>query len=150
VEAVTAVEMATVTLGSAAPSLRRRLGPLAWCALEALYGRAQLSDGGLVTDSSLLVLAGELGVAKNTAHRAVKTLRSAGLVELEQTRNPRGRFDATTYRLAVPDDVLRRQLPPTPAVARPPRGARRVGGRRPVAVPAVGGFDEQLVLVPLA
>jgi hypothetical protein len=148
-KAVTAVEVATVTLGSAAPALRRRLGPLAWCALEALYERTHLSDGELITDSSLLVLAGELGVAKNTAHRAVKTLRGARVVELDQTRNPRGRFGATTYRLTVPDDVLRRQLPPTPAVARPPRGARRVGGRRPVVAPAVAGFAEQLALLPL-
>jgi hypothetical protein len=139
-----------VVLGPAAAAMRRRLGPLAWCALEALHERASVTEHGLIAAVSVSALADELGVAKNTAHRAVKTLRGAGLLEHAQARAPAGRFDISSYSLATPDDVLTRcPLQPSPS-ARSARGSRSGAGRRAVAAPAVGGFDEQLALLPLA
>lgn len=138
-----------VTLGPAAPALRRRLGPLAWCALEVLCERATLTDRGLNTEVSVLALAGELGVANNTAHRALKALRSVGLVEHSQARASSGRFDTSSYRLTIPDNVLTRQLPRA-AGSRRPRGSRSAARGLAVAAVPGGGFDEQLVLLPLA
>jgi hypothetical protein len=84
-----------VVLGPASPSVRRRVGPLAWCALEALHQRAVLIGDALIVELSQNSLARELGVAKNTAHRALKTLRSAGLLQHDQTRGVAGRFDSS-------------------------------------------------------
>lgn len=80
-----------------ARSLRRALGPLAWCALEALTERA---DGPIV-GASVRSLAAELGVAKNTAHRALSALTRAGLIAPIQDRAANGRFSAGRYRLHV-------------------------------------------------
>ena len=75
-------------------------------------------------------LAVELGVAKNTAHRALKTLRGAGLLEHTQARAAAGRFDTSAYRLAVPDDVLTRSLR---SISGRPAGRRVARGRPPAA-----------------
>jgi len=108
-----------------------------------------MSDAGLVADVSVRGVADELGVAKNTAHRALKALRSAGLIEHAQTRGEGGRFDACMYRLTIPDNVL------SPLAASALVGSRRSHGPKWVAAHPVvarrvaGGFEEQLVL-PLA
>jgi hypothetical protein len=140
----------TVVLGPAAPAMRRRLGPLAWCALEALHQRATQTGSALIADVSVNALSRELGVAKNTAHRALKALRSAGLLRHDQARGVAGRFDTSRYRLTVPTDVLaRRPLPPE--TARPLRGASRSDAGRPVvaASPVGRPVAEQLALLPL-
>jgi hypothetical protein len=136
-----------VVLGPAAAATRRRLGPLAWCALEALHQRAALTDSGWIADVSVQILAIELGVAKNTAHRALKTLRGAGLLEHTQTRAAAGRFDTSAYRLATADDVLSRHTLKSPG--RSSSRSRSGAGRRLVAA-AAGGSVEQLALLPLA
>lgn len=79
--------------------LRRGVGPVAWCALECLH---ELSvDGGRSTVASVRVIAGELGIAKNTAHRALAALARACLIEAVQRRDPGGRFRPGHYRLHV-------------------------------------------------
>jgi hypothetical protein len=139
-----------VVLGPASPSLRRRVGPLAWCALEALHQRAVPVGGALIAEMSQNALARELGVAKNTAHRALKTLRSAGLLEHDQARGAAGRFDGSRYRLTVSQDVIARR----PHQPGPARASRRRSGsdarRGVVAAPDAGEFGEQLVLLPPA
>lgn len=77
--------------------LRRGLGPVAWCALECLHELS--ADGGGSTTASVRVIAVELGIAKNTAHRALAALARAGLIEAVQTRDPGGRFRSGHYRL---------------------------------------------------
>jgi IclR-like helix-turn-helix domain-containing protein len=139
----------TVVLGAGAPALRRRLGPLAWCALEALHQLATLTDDALIADVSLQTLAVELGVAKNTAHRALKTLRGAGLIEHDQARAAAGLFDTSRYRLDVADDVLTHLPLAQPATATSSRRRVRSATSRRAAVAAdAGGFVEQLVLLP--
>ena len=94
--------------GPSAAALRRELGPVAWCALECLVER---SDDGATTEASVRVIAADLGVAKNTAHRAVAALARAGLIELIQDRHADGRFRSGRYRLHL-DDLLGPRTPP--------------------------------------
>ena len=53
-------------------------------------------------------VAAALGVAKNTAHRAVAALTRAALIEGIQDRGPDGRFRPGRYRLIVAEDLLTR------------------------------------------
>ena len=84
--------------GTRGPEVRRRVGPVAWCALECLAGRPVV-DGAV--EASVRSIADELGVAKNTAHRAIATLARAGLVEAMQGRAGNGRYGGGRYRLRV-------------------------------------------------
>lgn len=93
-------------------AMRRDLGPVAWCALECLVERADSS--GLV-EASIRSVAHDLGVAKNTAHRALRTLVSAGLVATEQDRSIDGRFRTGRYQLHVDDLIGRATAPASPA-----------------------------------
>lgn len=97
--------------GPRAAVLRREVGPVAWCALECLVERA--GDDGTAA-ACVRSIATDLGVAKNTAHRAVAMLARAGLVEAIQERDHGGRFRAGRYRLNLADLVIS----PTPARAR--------------------------------
>jgi DNA-binding IclR family transcriptional regulator len=112
-------------------ALRRDLGPVAWCALECLVERA---DSNRVVEASTRSLARDLGVAKNTAHRALRTLVNAGLVATEQERSTDGRFRAGRYRLHVDQLIARATAPVSPARRR---------RTRPSAA-----HDDQLDLLP--
>lgn len=94
--------------------MRRRVGPVAWCALEVLADRP--TAGGTV-EASVRAIADELGVAKNTAQRALAALVRAGLVEAVQARGADGRFAAGRYRLHL-DDITTPNTR-TPATPRP-------------------------------
>lgn len=115
----------SLVLGPMADATRRSLGPLAWAALEALVTDAHTSDGVDVVDTSVRQLATRLGVAKNTAHRALVTLRDAGLLEPQQSRATSGQFAAGAYRLAVAPSILRLAVE-----AAAPSGAPRPVKRR--------------------
>jgi hypothetical protein len=105
----------------------------------------------LIAEISQSALARELGVAKNTAHRALKTLRSAGLLQHDQTRGVAGRFDGSRYRLTVSQDAIARSAFNHTGPARPPRRRSSSGARRPIAAtPDAGEFGEQLALLPPA
>lgn len=95
-----------ITLGSAAAPLRRSLGPLAWCALEHLVATSTTGSGGRTVDAPVRALAAELGVAKNTAHRALTALSDAGVVEPEHRRRADGTYRPTRYRLHLSPDVI--------------------------------------------
>lgn len=86
----------TLPAGPRAAALRRDLGPTAWCALECLLER---TGEEAVAVASVRSLAVELGVAKNTAHRALSALVRAGIVEAVQHRSTDGRFRHGGYRL---------------------------------------------------
>ena len=90
-----------------ADETRRSLGPLAWAALEALVTDAYPRADRSVVNTSVRQLAARLGVAKNTAHRALVSLRDAALLEPHQTRSTLGHFAAGEYRLTVAPAVLR-------------------------------------------
>ena len=90
----------TIPAGVRGSELRRELGPVAWCVLECLIGG---SDDGRTATASVRAVAEELGVAKNTAHRALAALVRRGLVEAIQSRDGHGRFQPGRYRLHVGD-----------------------------------------------
>ena len=96
----------SVLVGEHAGDVRRQLGPLAWAALEVLVSHGTMVDGESIADSSVRDVAVQLGVAKNTAHRAVRALRAAVLVSPIQRRDNDGRFLDGGYRLTVARDVL--------------------------------------------
>src|SRR5680860_1837213 len=77
--------------------LRRELGPVAWCALECLVARSDPGRNGTTAAASVRSLAVDLGVAKNTAHRAISALVRAGLITSVQDRLHDGRFRAGEY-----------------------------------------------------
>ena len=97
----------SIVLGPDADEMRRTLGPLAWAALESLVTDTRPAAGEAVVHASIRSLADRLGVAKNTAHRAVSTLRRAGLLQHVPVRTTTGQFATGTYRLTVDPDVLR-------------------------------------------
>ena len=98
-----------LVLGTESSGLRRTLGPMSWVALEALAARSREIDGRLVADVSVRSLAGELGVAKDTAARALGVLRDAGLIVAAQGRGVRGRFAGGCYVVMLPADTLAAQ-----------------------------------------
>jgi len=128
-------------LGPMAAETRRSLGPLAWAALEALVTDAQKSDGADVVNTSVRQLAAQLGVAKNTAHRALVALRNAGFVEPDQPRSTSGRFSTGAYRLVVAPSILRL----TTEAASPSAAPRSVKRRAPRRAPSP---SRQLSLLP--
>ncbi len=89
-----------IPAGPRAAAFRRDVGPVAWCALECLLER---SDDGRTTVASVRAVAAELGVAKNTAHRAMAALARAGLIETDQQRGRDGRFQPGRYVLHLGD-----------------------------------------------
>ena len=103
--------------GPEVASMRRRLGPVGWCAVECL---AEASQDGRTAEVTVRTLATDLGVAKNTAHRAITCLVAAGLAEPVQERDVDGRFKHGTYRLHLEGLVIphprspRRQPVPVP------------------------------------
>jgi DNA-binding IclR family transcriptional regulator len=102
-------------------AMRRSLGPVAWCVLECLLER---SEDGRTSTASVRAIAADVGVAKNTAQRAIASLVRAGVAESVQDRDASGRFRPGRYRLHV-GDLLTAEATPTPSRPRP-RATRRV------------------------
>lgn len=107
--------MSSPLTGPRVGEVRRRVGPVAWCALEILADRPTV-DG--VVEASVRSIARELGVAKNTAHRAIAALVRAGLVDAVQGRSAGGRFASGRYRLHL-HDLITTPTPTTPSTSRP-------------------------------
>lgn len=82
-------------------TLRRRLRPLAWAALEHLALQAHHSDQGWVAAVGARDIAEGIGVTKDTAARAVSILVAAGLVTRDWVDAPAGRR-RSGYRLHLP------------------------------------------------
>ena len=95
-----------VVLGPMAAQTRRSLGPLAWAALESLVADSRPINGVDISHTSVRQLAVRLGVAKNTAHRALASLQGVGLVDPVQSRSASGRYSSGGYRLTVPPSIL--------------------------------------------
>jgi hypothetical protein len=121
-------------------ALRRRVGPVAWCALEVLVARSRPGADCLIADASVRLVAAELAVAKNTAQRALKTLRAAEVVTPTQIRSAAGQFGSASYVLSLPAEML------TPAGrAHQPK---QQSSRRLASPDRAAPVIEQLVLVP--
>jgi DNA-binding IscR family transcriptional regulator len=92
----------TIVLGPRAHVLRAYVGPTAWVVLEAMM-QCSIGDGDrVVAQVSIRSLASSLGLAKDTAARAVRRLRDLGIIDAVQARSKSGAFEAGSYRLAVP------------------------------------------------
>lgn len=134
-------ERSAIVVGSSADALRRRVGPTGWCALECLVSQARPTDAGLVVDTSVRSLADDLGIAKNTAHRALTSLSKSGLATARQQRTEAGRFATGRYLLSVPEDAIATtpNAPTDSSTSRtPPRPNR----------PAPRALHSQLSLLP--
>lgn len=96
---------------------RHRLGPLAWVALEHLALSSHLTDQGWVAPVGVRDLATGIGVTKDTAARAVATLRAAGMAVLTRVESQDGR-KRSGYQLHLPEPL---QLFTCPACEDSPR-----------------------------
>ena len=110
--------MRSVVVGGAASELRRALGPTSWMVLEELLLCSTGPADACVARVSVRALAASLGLAKDTVGRAIRRLRAAGLVTIEQQRTVGGIFDTGTYRIAVLDCIT---LNASAQSSRPPR-----------------------------
>jgi hypothetical protein len=134
-----------VTVGAAAGGVRREVGLTAWCALEVLAATPAVDGDLWVVGSSVRDAATRLGIATNTAQRALGVLRGAGLITVIQGRAFAGRFAASAYRLTVDTKVLRRELP-DPLTAR----SSRLAAQPRVASKPAADRGQQLALLPSA
>ena len=101
--------------------------------LEELLIRSTGPADSCVACVSVRALAGSLGLAKDTAGRAIRRLRNAGPVTVAQQRTDGGVFDIGTYRIAVPDCISLTE--PTPAAPQPrPRPIRRDSSQLSLAI----------------
>jgi DNA-binding transcriptional MocR family regulator len=105
-----------------------------------LVARGRPAPGGLIADASVRIVAAELAVAKNTAQRALKSLRAAAVVEPAQGRSGDGRFATASYLLSIPAEML-----PSSGAPQPPK---QQAARRPAPPARAASAVEQLVLVP--
>ena len=89
-----------VLLGDAARALRRSLGPVAWAVLEDLATEAQLNEHVCVVETNVRRVAGNVGISKDTAARALRRLINAGLVtRAPSRRGERGEFATISYEI---------------------------------------------------
>ena len=145
----------TIMLGPAAHELRRHVGPTAWVVLEEMLQRSTGDDGHVVAQVSIRALASSLGLAKDTATRAVGRLRDLGVIDAAQGRSRSGVFEAGSYRLAVPAVCLSPAGPSQPCAlspaprsccAAPPSAPRSSSAARPS--PSARRSSGQLSLLP--
>lgn len=97
----------------AAAELRRAVGPTAWVVLEELLAHSTGDDGELVAVASVRSIAATVGIAKDTAARALARLRRLGLIEHTQDRATTGVFAAATYRITIPTGTVAVEQTPT-------------------------------------
>jgi DNA-binding transcriptional MocR family regulator len=74
--------------------------------LEELMLRSTIVGERCVARVSIRSLAGALGMAKDTAARALRRLRAAGVVTGVQQRTAAGVFDTGIYLITVSPEVL--------------------------------------------
>ena len=118
------VDGLTLLVGPQSRHWRRTLGPLAWAALEHLALAAQPLELGWVAPVGVRDVAAGIGVTKDTAARAVKVLRAADLVALEELDCLHGQR-RTGYRLHLPQGLELRACPPDQCGAQRPASTKR-------------------------
>ncbi len=106
--------------------LRRSLGPTAWAVLADVAMDAQPDgDGVEVVATSARLVAAHLGIAKDTAARALRRLSAAGILcRRPQGTSAAGRFSAGTYELHLVCSVTPAPCPSSPDTAGSPRPER--------------------------
>jgi DNA-binding MarR family transcriptional regulator len=149
------VESRRLTLGAAAASLRRAVGPVAWSVLEAVAERCEDAGDRTVSYRSVRDVAADLGVAKDTVAKALRRLRGAGLLEPESARQTSGWFGRGRYVITLPPNVFDLAADvaaaDSPALVDVPSSMRsrpvsRVAGAR--RLPSDPSLQLQLALLP--
>lgn len=107
----------TVAVGTAAPPIRRLVGPTAWIVLEHLHAIADSTEECAVAATSVRSLSETLGFGKDTVARALRVLRQHRLLVADTRRTDDGRFGRIRYLLATPPDVLSTRTEPEPGRA---------------------------------
>ena len=116
-----------------ASELRRDLGPTSWMVLEELLLRSTGPADACVACVSVRALAASLGLAKDTAGRAIRRLRENGLIRVAQRRTDAGIFGTGIYLITVPECIT--LTAPTPAASQPrPRSIRRDSSQLSLAI----------------
>jgi hypothetical protein len=118
---------ALLILGRQAPSLRRRIGPVAWAVLECLAEHAVERGDVTVSRRSVRGLADDLDLSKDSVARALQRLRRDGLVAHVGDRGGDGRFGRGHYVLSLPADVF---APEEAASQRAPSRGTRTGPKQ--------------------
>jgi DNA-binding transcriptional MocR family regulator len=131
-----------VVIGPESTDVIRAVAPLAWVVLTHLYGSPTAASRSVT--ASTRTLATDLGLSKDTCARALRTLRSAGLIAVDTTRTEHGRFGTIRYRLLAPPKLIRTQTNPVRDVEPPeptaPPTARPIS-TRPVEQLTLLAFD---------
>ena len=107
----------SLVIGPASSGLRRTLDPAAWMVLEEMLLRSTAVGAHRVARVSVRSLAGSLGLAKDTAARAIRRLRAAGFVGGVQQRTAAGVFDTGVSVITVSPEIIAIK----PLSAKPPR-----------------------------
>jgi hypothetical protein len=84
--------------------LQRRVGPLAWTALQHLALRSDRTDQGWAVAVGVRDIAAGLGVTKDTAARAISVLVNNGLVRRGRVQSPSG-HRRSGYLLCLPPPI---------------------------------------------
>ena len=108
-----------VLIGPESIELCRTVGPTAWAVLVEMAQRSTGDGDEIVAQVSIRTLAASVGIAKDTAARAVRRLRRVGLIAAVQSRTSTGAFDVGTYRLSVPSAAISAVSSSLPPAARP-------------------------------
>lgn len=99
-----------IVLDSASRAWRRRLGPLAWAVLEELAFMAHPTEHGWAAPVGVRDVGAGLGVTKDTAARAITTLRAAGLVTWTRIQGRNG-GRRPGYHLHLPQGLTLQSCP---------------------------------------
>jgi hypothetical protein len=94
-------------------ALRRQLGAVAWAVLEDLALVAHRGPTDWAAAVGVREVAKGIGINKDTAARAVGTLRAAGLVALTRVESPNG-VSRSGYRLNLPEGIALSSCPAHP------------------------------------
>ena len=96
-----------VVIGPETTDVIRAVGPLAWVVLIHLHGSPTAVSRSVT--ASTRTLATDLSLSKDTCARALRTLRSSGLIDIDTKRTEHGRFGTIRYRLLAPPKLTRTQ-----------------------------------------
>lgn len=124
----------SLVIGPSSSGLRRTLDPAAWVVLEEMLLRSTAVGVHRVVRVSVRSLAGSLGLAKDTAARAIRRLRAAGLVDGVQQRTAAGAFGIGVYVITIHPDVISVKM--AKAVKPSPRGLVVEAGQLPLSLEA--------------
>lgn len=97
----------SIVIGPDTTEVIRTVGQTAWVVLIHLYGSPTAASRSVT--ASTRTLATDLGLSKDTCARALRTLRDAGLINVDTARTELGRFGTIRYRLLAPSKLVSTQ-----------------------------------------